>query len=342
MKLSDLRTLGRSGLAVSPLALGTMTFNNKHWGCQEDVGRDIFNAYVDEGGNFIDTADVYSAGASEQLVGKLISERNLRNEVVLATKFSFSGGNCRKNAHRALEQSLKRLNTDYVDLYWMHVWDRVTPVEETLQTLSNLVGSGKIRYFGLSNIPAWYACRAATLAQVHNIAGPIALQLAYSLAERTIEREHVPLARELGLGIIPWSPLAFGFLTGKYNRSADGSAKTGTAARLDAEPMFQMFRERHWKLLDQLREVSERIGKSMSQVALAWVIAQHGVSTTLVGARTIAQLRSNLESLSVILPVDQAQHLDQASALDIANPYSMFSDAIHRGIFGGASIQGWQ
>ena len=189
MTLTDFRTLGRSGLVVSPLALGTMTFGTPGWGSPDAVSGVIFNDYIDAGGNFIDTADVYSGGRSEELVGQYIAERTLRDQVVLATKFAFNrgagpdqsgnphaGGNGRKNIYRALDGSLRRLKTDYVDLYWMHVWDMVTPVEEVLQTLGDLVRAGKIRYFGFSDMPAWYATKAATLATAYHTLGPIAMQ----------------------------------------------------------------------------------------------------------------------------------------------------------------------
>ncbi len=253
MPLSALRTLGRSGLPVSPFALGTMTFGNSGWGSPDDVSASIFNAYVDAGGNFIDTADVYSGGRSEELLGRFIADRTLRDRIVLATKWSFSGGNGRKNLHRALEASLRRLQTDYVDLYWMHVWDAVTPAEELLQSMVDLIRAGKIRYFGLSDVPAWYAARMATLAQAHNVPGPIALQIQYSLTNRMLENEHVPAALALGLGIAPWSPLSAGFLTGKYTRDNTGKVFAG-GGRLDTDKQpFRMFTERNWKILDALR-----------------------------------------------------------------------------------------
>ncbi len=341
MELSHLRTLGHSGLPVSPLALGAMTFGNKGWGSADDASRAIFDAYVDAGGNFVDTADVYSGGRSEELVGTFITERNLRDRIVLATKYSFSGGNGRKNLYRALEGSLRRLNTDYIDLYWMHVWDAVTPAEELLQSMGDLVRSGKIRYFGLSDVPAWYAARMATLAQVHNVPGPIALQLVYSLAERVIEHEHVPAARELGMGITPWSPLGAGFLTGKYRRDANGKTIVG-GGRLDSEKQpFRMFTERNWTILDTLREVSVQLGKPMSEVALSWVLAQSGITSLIFGATTTEQLHSNLASLKVKLPAPELDRLQQASAFDPTNFYSLFQGQINRGIFNGGEVVGW-
>ena len=225
-KLNQYVTLGRSGLIVSPFCLGTMTFGNDRWGSSDDEARRIFDRYVEAGGNFLDCADGYAEGKSEEVLGRFIAESKSRDRMVVATKFTFaaqegnpnSGGNGRKNAYRALEGSLRRLGTDYVDLYWMHVWDMITPVEEVVETLSTLVRAGKIRYYAFSDVPAWYIARAVTLAEERGLEPPIALQLEYSLVERSIEREHVPAARELGLGICPWSPLASGFLAGKYTR----------------------------------------------------------------------------------------------------------------------------
>jgi aryl-alcohol dehydrogenase-like predicted oxidoreductase len=226
MSLSNYRTLGRSGLVVSPLALGTMTFGTARWGSGEDGSRAVFNAYVEAGGNFVDTADVYSGGRSEEMLGGFIAERGVRDQIVVATKAGFAagqyphaGGNGAKHLHAALDGSLRRLRTDYVDLFWLHVWDGVTPAEELLETMAALVRIGKIRYWGMSNAPAWYVAKLATLAAARGMPGPVALQYFYSLVNRDIEDEHVPLAAEFGLGILPWSPLAYGLLTGKYDRA---------------------------------------------------------------------------------------------------------------------------
>ena len=352
MSLTAYRTLGRSGLVVSPLCLGTMTFGTPRWGSPDEGSEAIFHAYVEAGGNFIDTADVYSKGRSEELVGGYVAGRQLRDQLVLATKFAFhsgvpghpnSGGNGRKNIHRALEGSLRRLQTDYVDLYWMHVWDMVTPVEEVLQTLGDLVRSGKIRYFGFSDIPAWYAAKAATLASAHALPGPIALQLEYSLVARSIEHEHIPAARECGLGICPWSPLAAGFLAGKYQRDGDGDGATG-AGRLTGPNPFgnSKFTDRNWQTLDALRPIAEQVGRPPAQVALAWAAAQPGITSTIVGASKVEQLRDNLAALEIRLTLDQLQALDQASAPDPIFPYPIFTPAINRMIFGGNTVQGWQ
>lgn len=348
MSLSDFRTLGRSGLVVSPLALGTMTFGTPRWGSADEVSEAIFNAYAEAGGNFIDTADVYAKGRSEELVGEYVAKRHLRDQLVLATKFGFSaqpgnphaGGNSRKNIYRALEGSLRRLQTDYIDLYWLHVWDMVTPVEEVLQTLGDLVRAGKIRYFGFSDMPAWYATKAATLAAAHGVPGPIALQLEYSLVERSIEREHVPAARECGLGVVPWSPLAAGFLAGNYQRDQAGATGEG---RLSGSNPFgnSKFTDRNWRVLDALRPVAEQLGRPLAQVALAWASAQPGVSSPIVGASQLAQLHDNLASLDLRLPPAQLQALNEASAPEPVFPYPIFTPAINRSIFGGASVRGW-
>ena len=342
MELSSLRTLGRSGLPVSPLALGAMTFGNKAWGSPDEISRLIFNDYIEAGGNFVDTADVYSGGRSEELVGEFIAERKLRDRVVLATKFSFSGGNGRKNLHRALEASLRRLQTDYVDLYWMHVWDAVTPPEEMLQSLGDVVRAGKIRYFGLSDVPAWYAARMATLALAFNVPAPIALQLPYSLTERTIEHEHVPAAQALGMGIVPWSPLDAGFLTGKYRRDESGKATTG-GGRLDlSNQPFRKFTERNWKILDALQEVSREMETPPSQIALAWAASRPGVSSLLPGASKPEQLQSNIAALGITLSPTRLEKLQQASAFDPANFYSLFEGQTNRSIFNGAAVEGWR
>ena len=349
MSLTNFRTLGRSGLVVSPLTLGTMTFGTARWGSADDVSAAIFNAYIEAGGNFIDTADVYAGGRSEELVGQYIAARQLRDKLVLATKFGFNaqpgnphaGGNGRKHIYQALEGSLRRLKTDYVDLYWLHVWDTVTPVEEVLQTLGDLVRAGKIRYFGFSDMPAWYATKAATLAQAHGVPGPVAMQLAYSLVERSIEREYVPAARECGLGITPWSPLAAGFLAGKYQR--EGAGATGEGRLSGPNPFGNtLFTDRNWRILDALRAVATQANQPLTQVALAWAAAQPGMTSLIIGASKVGQLHDNLASLEVQLSPEQLRALDEASALEPAFPYPIFTPAGNKGVFGGTTVQGWR
>ena len=349
MSLTNYHTLGRSGLVVSPLALGTMTFGTARWGSTDEASAAIFEAYVGAGGNFIDTADVYAGGRSEALLGSLIADRRLRDKLVLASKFGFNteagnphaGGNGRKHIYQALEGSLRRLKTDYLDLYWLHVWDVVTPAEEVLQTLGDLVRAGKIRYFGLSDMPAWYAAKLATLAQAHAVPGPIAMQLEYSLVERSIEREHVPAARECGLGLTPWSPLAAGFLAGKYARTEAGASGEG---RLSGPNPFgnSKFTDRNWRVLDALRTVATQLGRPLAQVALAWVAGQPGVTAPIIGASTLAQLQDNLAALDLRLSPEQQRALEAASALEPGFPDGIFSPAVNRSIFGGHAVQGWR
>ena len=311
----------------------------------------MFDAYVDAGGNFIDTADVYSGGKSEEMLGGYVAARQLRDQLVLATKFGFgaqagnpnAGGNGRKQIYRALEGSLRRLKTDYVDLYWLHVWDTVTPAEEVLQTLGDLVRAGRIRYFGLSDMPAWYATQLATLAHAHGVPGPIAVQPEYSLTERSIEREHVPAALALGLGVVPWSPLAGGFLAGKYERGSAGAKASGEGRLSGANPRGDTkFTDQNWRVLDALRTVAGQLDRPLPQVALAWATAQPGVSALLLGASKVAQLHDNLASLDVQLSPEQLHTLDQVSALELVHPYQISTPGVNRSIFGGHAVQGWR
>jgi len=346
MTLTDFRTLGRSGLVVSPLCLGTMTFGTSRWGTDEAESRAVFDAYRDAGGNFVDTADVYSGGTSEEMLGRFIAETNSRDEIVLATKFGFhaggdnphAGGNGAKNIHRALEASLGRLGTDYVDLYWMHVWDGVTPVEEICRTLGGLAQAGKIRYFGFSDMPAWVAMKAATIASERGVSGPIAMQVEYSLAARDIEREHLPVALEGGMGVVPWSPLAGGFLSGKYTRE-----DTGDSGRLSGDNPFgdSKFTDRNWDLLDVMRTVAEEQGRSLAQVALAWLGARSGVVSTLVGASRVEQLHDNIAALEVALTPEQTARLDKASANAPGFTDMLAAPAVRRMIFGGNDVRQW-
>jgi aryl-alcohol dehydrogenase-like predicted oxidoreductase len=369
MSLSNYRTLGRSGLAVSPLALGTMTFGTARWGSGEGDSRAIFNAYVEAGGNLVDTADVYATGRGEEMLGGFIAERGLRNSMVLATKSGFAagagphaGGNGAKHLHRALEGSVKRLRTDYIDLYWVHVWDSVTPAEELLETMTALVRAGKIRYWGLSNAPAWYVSKLATLAAVRGLPGPIAMQYFYSLTNRDIEDEHVPLAAEFGIGILPWSPLSFGLLSGKYDR-ADVEASAPRAGglprdaaiggeerpkedkRLDGANPFgdSLFTERNWKIVETLKQVAEDAGQSPAKVALAWVTGRPGVASTLMGVSRVEQVADNIAALDLMLSAEHRAALDAASAPEPRMLYNLFTPAVRQhAVFGGSTVAPWQ
>jgi aryl-alcohol dehydrogenase-like predicted oxidoreductase len=352
MSLQDYVTLGRSGLRVSPLSLGTMTFGTEWgWGSEEVQAREIFDRYVDQGGNFVDTANIYTGGKSEQMVGKFISEKKLRDRIVLATKFTFnseqgspnSGGNGRKNIYQALEASLRRLQTDYIDLYWLHAWDLVTPVEEVVATLSDLMRNGKIRYYAFSDTPAWYVARAQTLAEKEGKERLIALQLEYSLVERNIEREHIPAAQELGIAVCPWSPLAGGFLTGKYKREGESGKGEGRleTTKGSGNPAFNKFSERNWRIHDVLIDVARRMNKPPAQVALNWVITQPGVTSTIIGATKLAQLNDNLQAADITIPAELSKRLDEVSALEAIQPYTFFGQDIQPMITGGTSVRKW-
>ena len=353
MQMNEYSTLGRSGLRVSPLCLGTMTFGTEWgWGAEETVSRSLFDRYLEAGGNFLDTADGYTNGKSEEMVGKFIAERQLRDRVVLATKFTFNaepgnpnaGGNGRKNIYRALHGSLRRLQTDYIDLYWLHAWDTVTPVEEVLATLSDLVREGKIRHYGFSDTPAWYVARAQTLAEKEGKERLIALQLEYSLVERNIEREHIPAAQELGIGICPWSPLASGFLSGKYKRQGNDGSGEGRLQKLkdSGNPGFQKFTSQNWTILETLLTVSKELRRSPAQVALNWVATQPGVTSTILGASKLAQLEDNLAAIEFSIPADLRKQLDEVSALASIHPYMFFEPFIQGMIHGGVKVRGWQ
>lgn len=353
MKLDEYVTLGRSGLRVSPLCLGTMTFGTEWgWGADEEASRAMFNRYLEKGGNFVDTADGYTNGKSETLVGKFLQETKSRDKVVLATKFTFNGqpgnpnagGNGRKNMYRAIEGSLRRLQTDYIDLYWMHVWDTITPIEEVVASLDTLVQAGKIRYYGFSDVPGWYLARAYTLAELQGREKIIALQLEYSLIERHIEREHIPAAQELGLGVCPWSPLGNGLLSGKYKKEGQAGPKDG---RLEIQKtaggaLFERFTERNWKIVDALLEVSKQIGRAPAEVALNWVATQPGVTSTILGMTKVSQLDSNLASLDFVIPEESRAQLDKASALDpTAHPYVFFGPKLQARVRGDLAIRAW-
>ena len=345
-------TLGRSGLRVSPLCLGTMTFGNEWgWGSEEEVARSVFDNYVEAGGNFIDTANVYTEGHSEELVGKFILDRGLRERLVLATKFTFNpepgnpnaGGNGRKNIYRAIEDSLRRLKTDYIDLYWLHAWDTITPAEEVVSTLNDLVRAGKIRHYGFSDTPAWYVARAKTIAEKEGKDGLIALQLEYSLVERNIEREHIPAAQELGLGITPWSPLAGGFLTGKYKQkgeTGEGEGRLETTKNAD-NPIFHRFTTRNWEILKVLLDVAKQINRPASQVSLNWVATQPGITSTIIGASKLSQLEDNLCYADFEIPAELRQRLDEVSAIEASHPYGFFTPAFQGWVSGGTGLQPW-
>ena len=351
MKLTDYVTLGRSGLRVSPLCLGTMTFGTAWgWGCDADAARAIFDGYVEAGGNFVDTADLYTGGQSEELVGALVAERKLRDRIVLATKFTFNtdkgnpngGGNGRKHVRRAVEASLRRLGTDYLDLYWLHAWDMTTPVEEVVRTLDDLVRDGLVRHVGFSDVPAWYAARAQTLAELRGLEPVVALQLEYSLLERGIERELVTAAQQLGMAITPWSPLAGGFLAGKYPREGGGDGRLARH-RGTGNPVFDKMTEANYRILDVAEAIAREVERPVAQVALAWVLGRAGVTSTIIGARTPEQLAMNLGALELTLTDDQRRRLDEVSRIEVGHPYRFFVEPqLQQMMYGPARARPWR
>ncbi|MGA9885744.1 MAG: aldo/keto reductase [Candidatus Acidiferrales bacterium] len=349
MKLNEYTTLGRTGLRVSPLCLGTMTFGTEWgFGAEEDVSRQQLDRFLGAGGNFIDTADGYTNGHAEELVGKSVADGKLRDRVVIATKYTFgaqpgnpnAGGNGRKNLYRAIEGSLRRLRTDYVDLYYLHAWDTFTPIEEVLSTMNDLVREGKIRYYGMSDTPAWYFSRMQTIAEKEGKERIATLQLEYSLAERNIEREHIPAAQELGIGLCPWSPLAGGFLSGKYKR--EGNSGKGEGRLSGPGSIFNKFTEHNWRVLEVLQEVSKKLGKPPAQVALNWLVTQPGVTSVILGARTTVQLEDNLTSLDFTIPAELRERLEIASAPEPAHPYNFYVPWMQARVSGGVTVKPWR
>ena len=335
------KLLGKSGLRVSELCLGAMTFgDNWGWGASKDESRKVYEAFLEAGGNFIDTANVYTEGSSEQFLGEFMAEH--REKVVLATKYTLSGalqdpnsaGNHRKSMMQAVEASLKRLKTDYIDLYWLHCWDFFTPVEEIMRAFDDLVRQGKVLYIGVSDAPAWIVSRANTIAELRGWTSFVGLQIEYSLIERTVERELLPMARELDLGVTAWSPLAGGLLTGKYNQQS----KHGDAKRLD-HPMLAGFTDidtRKLAIVEAVQSVAKDIGSTEAQVALAWLRQQQGIIIPIIGARTAAQLKDNLGCLDVTLDSQYLERLDEASKIALGFPHDFFKgDLVRQLVYGG-------
>lgn len=345
----DYFTLGDTGLKVSRLALGTMTFGDDWgWGADDAASRKVFDAYVEAGGNFFDSADMYTNGNSERMLGRYIAEASLRDHAVIATKFSYNGqpgnpnagGNGRKNIIRAVEGSLERLGTDYIDLLLLHTWDRLTPPEEVMRTFDDLVSSGKVRHVGLSDVPAWYAARAQTIAEWRGYEKLSALQLEYSLVERNIEDEFTDLATRHGMGIMAWSPLASGLLSGKYRPSAGAPSGEGRLAQagVSANPAFDKFSERNWAIVAELERVAGELGRSMAQVAVNWVANRPGVASVLVGATKESQIRDNLGALDFAIPAELLARLDAVSARETRFPYSFFAPGMQAMLQGGAAV----
>ncbi len=329
------KLLGRSGLRVSEMALGTMTFGTEwNWGATKEESKKIFDAYADAGGNFLDTANRYTEGTSERFVGDFI--RADRDHFVVATKYSLfmkrddpnASGNHRKNMMQSVEDSLKRLGTDYIDLYWLHAWDFTTPVEEVMRGLDDLVRQGKVLYVGISDTPAWIVSQANTIADFRGWSRFVGLQLRYSLIDRAAERDLLPMAKALGLGVTPWSVLGAGVLTGKYNLDTppeEGRAKDGSALT-----------DRNLAVAQTCLAIGKELGCSASQVAIRWIMQQPQTIIPLIGARTVGQLQDNLGALDVKLGADHMTRLNEISAFDRGFPHDFLeAERVRDLLFGG-------
>ena len=337
------RLLGPSGLRVSELSLGTMTFGEEWgWGAGKEESRRIYDAYREAGGKFIDTANVYTGGTSERMLGEFLQGH--REQMVVATKYTNAmttgdanaGGNQRKNMMQAVEGSLQRLKTDYIDLYWLHIWDQLTPLEEVMRGFDDLVRQGKVLYVGVSDAPAWWVSRANTLAELRGWSPLVGLQIEYSLVERTVERELIPMAKALGIGVTAWSPLAGGALTGKYS---SGSKEEG---RYSTE-MMQAFlpeKERQERVVSAVRQISSETGRSLAQVALAWLRYRDVPVIPIIGARKLTQFKDNLESLTLKLTAEHVQKLDEESAIPLGFPHDFYRrEMVRNFVFGGMRDQ---
>jgi aryl-alcohol dehydrogenase-like predicted oxidoreductase len=338
--MTEYYTLGRTGLRVSRLSLGAMTFGTASgWGADKATSRAMFDCYLQSGGNFIDTADIYTAGTSETWLGEFIGESGTRDRVVLATKFTGSGepgnpnaaGNGRKNMMRAVDASLRRLQTDYIDLYIMHMWDMVTPAEEVMRGFDDLVRAGKIRHAGLSDVPGWYAGRAQTLAELRGYEPISSIQLQYSLLERNIEHEFTSFANHLACGITAWSPLAGGILSGKYRTSRTDTRVEGRISVMGKDnPFFNKgWTDADISVVAELERVAGELGRSMAQVAINWVANRPGIASVIVGASKLAQLQDALQSLEFRLPEELAARLEVVSRRPTPFPYTFFEPKIH-------------
>ena len=344
MPLNSYVTLGHSGLRVSPFCLGAMTFGEDWgWGSTPAEAEAILTEYREQGGNFIDTANIYTNGHSEKILGDYFAARKgERARIVLATKFFGNlhpgdpngGGAGRKAIVEQCEESLRRLQTDYIDLYWLHNWDQTARIEETLRAMDDLVTAGKVRYLGVSDLPAWKVSQAQTIAQFRGWSPLIAMQIEYSLLQRTVEGELTPMAQELGIGVMPWSPLKNGWLTGKYTRENSGDTASDRAALVGVPT------EKDFQVIDALVAVAAEAGISPAAVALAWVQGRPGVQSTVIGARRIDQLRANIAALEVTLTEAQIATLDAASKPTLNFPADNNRDLAPSLAFAGATVDG--
>jgi len=346
--LDHYRLLGRSGLRVSPLALGTMTFGvGQGWGTDEAEAERILGRYAERGGNSIDTANFYANGESERMLGRLLGDR--RQGFVVATKYSLTmrpgdpnaSGNHRKNMVQAVEDSLRRLQTDYIDLLYLHVWDGRTPVDEILRAFDDLVRAGKILYAGLSDTPAWQASRMQAIAELRGWTPLVALQLPYNLTERTVERDLLPMAAEMGMGVLPWSPLAGGVLSGKY-RAEDLARTAGAGSAMDSRKDINLatgrLSERNLAIAAVVSQIATELGRTPAQVALAWTLLHPAVASPILGTRTLAQLDDNLGALELSFSAEQIARLDAVSRIELGFPHAFLASPVIGPMFGGVTV----
>jgi aryl-alcohol dehydrogenase-like predicted oxidoreductase len=329
------KLLGNSGLKVSEISLGTMTFGEEWgFGAGAEDSRKIFDLYRDAGGNFIDTANKYTEGTSERMVGEFVGKD--RERFVIATKYTLSmrsgdpnaSGTGRKNMVQSVEASLKRLGTEYIDLLWVHAWDHVAPVEEVMRGLDDLVRAGKVLYVGVSDAPAWVVSRANTMAELRGWSRFIGLQIEYSLIERTVERELTPMARELGLGILAWAPIGGGVLTGKYTRgdAGDSKRKSSNAMRLS---------DRNLAIARTVDAIADELGKSSTQVAINWLRQRDQQVIPIVGARTLAQIQDSLGSTEFQLDGQALARLDEVSRVELGFPHDFLGQSFIKDVVYG-------
>jgi aryl-alcohol dehydrogenase-like predicted oxidoreductase len=322
-----------------------MTFGEEWgWGATVEESEAILARFLDRGGNFIDTANGYTLGHSEVIIGDFLARTpNKRDRVVIATKFFTNmfpgdpngGGASRKSLTAACDESLRRLKTSYIDLYWMHMWDKFTPIEETMRALDDLVRAGKVRYVGFSDTPAWKTAQAQTVAQFRGWTPLVALQIEYSLVERTVEGELMPMARELGLGVTPWGPLRGGALSGKYTRGNAGQVKADRGARVT-----NYLNEPTYRIVDELVRMGREVGATPAAVAVAWVQARAGVASTIIGARTRDQLEQNLAAADVVLTREQVAALDAVSEPTLQFPEPFLRSIANHVMHAGATVNG--
>lgn len=348
-KLDQYRLLGRSGLRVSPLSLGAMTFgvgNNGSWGSTDEEARAIVDSYVEAGGNFIDTANFYSTGRSEEVLAPLIAGR--RDRLVISTKYALTmgpgdpnaSGNHRKNMIRSVEGSLRRLGTDYVDLFYLHKWDFRTGVDEVMRAFDDLVRAGKILHVAFSDTPAWQIARMQTIADLRGWSPAVALQIEYNLIERTGERDMLPMAEELGLGVCPYSPLGGGMLSGKYSRADMApSGDIDFTSRKGQVAAGGRLTTRNFDIADVVADVAKELARAPAQVALAWVMRHRAVVSPLIGARTPQQLKDNLVALDIDFDEDQLRRLDEVSAIELGVPHDNITSNAVPFMFGFVDVE---